>query len=566
MGQICRQSEISFGARVQNRLQRHLKKLIRTANYGSRIHEFRLRGKHPLRLLGTPNDPGIDIKDPDRKITDLPDDWQGENRDRREQEYLHSFCWLRDLNQQGDRKAARQKAIALTRDWLKDFDCWHEVAWAADILGQRIFYWLAYAPLILDSTDLVYRSKMLNCLARQARHLHYIGDDGLRGLSRIEAVTGLMLAGLYIPHGESWLKKATGLLDRALMGEILADGGEVSRNPQDMLDILQYLVVIRASLRAMGHDLPARLVQTIPLMAGMLDALRHGDGALALFNGAKERTAAELDTVLSLAGLSLARALARGDKTEISPAIGEKSGFRRLQRGATVVILDAGPPADMVVSKNCHAGTLSFEMSDGPQRIIVNCGSAKQGSEDDLYRLCRSTAAHSTLIVKDRNSSEIRKDGLIGCGPAQVTSKITLPEQGPGLVEAGHDGYLSRFGVLHRRTIYISEAGDDVRGEDILDRGKNGGKSQQAVGYDIRFHLHPAVSLTRQEAPDRLLLGVQGAHYWQFHCAGGQLAVEESLYLGDGNTQTCRQIVISGRAGDEKTVIKWSLRRMEQKA
>jgi len=557
MGQICRQSGISFGARVQNRLQKHLKKLIRTANYGSRFHEFRLRGKHPLRLLGTPNDPCIDIKDPDSKITDLPDDW-GENRGRTGQEYLHSFCWLRTLNQLTDRKAARQKAITLTRDWLKDFDRWHEMAWAADILGLRIFYWLVYAPLLLDSTDLVYRSKMLNCLARQARHLHYIGDDGLRGLKRIEAVSGLMLAGLYIPHGESWLKKALGLLDRALIGEIIADGGEVSRNPEDMLDILQYLVVIRASLRAMGHDLPARLAQAIPLMAGMLDALRHGDGALALFNGAGERTAAELDTVLSLA---------RGDKTEISPIIGEKSGFRRLQRGATAVILDAGPPADIAVSRKCHAGTLSFEMSDGPQRIIVNCGSAKQGSGDDLYRLCRSTAAHSTLVVKDRNSSEIRKDGLIGCGPTRVTSKITLPEQGPGLVEAGHDGYLSRFGVLHRRTIYISEAGDDVRGEDILDRGKNGRKSRQAVGYDIRFHLHPAISITRQEAPDRLLLGGPGSHYWQFHCTGGRLAVEESLYLGDGRSvQTCQQIVISGKARDEKTVIKWSLRRMEQKA
>ncbi|NOZ42235.1 MAG: hypothetical protein GXP02_03580 [Alphaproteobacteria bacterium] len=576
MAQICRQSAVSFGAKIQN----HLKKLIRTASYGSRYHEFRLRGKHPLRLLGTPVDPwtgsetaglqilsgqfyfqGRTLVNPARNggLWAQDEIWRTRALSRADQRYLHSFCWLRDVNRVPDRKATRDKTIALIRYWLEDFDHWQDLVWAPDIIGQRLFSWLAYAPLILDSHDLVYRSKLLNCLARQARHLYHVGDGGLRGRARIQAVSGLMLAGLYLPYGESWLKKARVLLNRALAEEIFADGGVSSRNPEDLYAILRELLVIRASCRAMGHEISDILGRSIHRMIVMLDMLRHGDGGLALFNGATEGKADDIAATIAFAG---------GSKNNTLEAVGEKSGFRRLQRGATVIIFDSGPPADIEVSQNCHAGTLSFEMSDGPRRIIVNCGSATTDSADDLYRLCRSTAAHSTVIVADRNSSEIRKDDLIGRGPTRVISRFNSPAEGPGLIEADHDGYLSRFGLIHSRTLYINETGDDVRGEDILQWGNLGQnparKQQAATTFDVRFHLHPAVTLTRQTASDRLLLSLSGAHYWQFYCSGGQMAVAESLYLGDGvHVRGCQQIIVSGTVSDKKTVIKWSLRRRD---
>lgn len=547
--------------------------MVKKAGYSSRIHEFRLKGKHPLRLLGTPKDPwagsleagshilfnrfyceGRVLRNPDEENGEWQqgDIWRADNLTPKWQQYLHSFCWLRDLNRVVDRNAARIKAITLTRHWLESFDHWHDLAWDADIIGRRITNWMAYAPLILDTNDLIYRSKLLNCLARQARHLYHVGDDQLRGLRRMQAIGGLIIAGLYVPYGERWLKKGTGLLKAALVQEILADGGIMSRSPEELYRILRDILMVRASFEAMGHKIPKALDDAVGCMIPMLKNLLHGDGKLALFNGSSEQSKRDIAAVF---------AFADDFKDEMPQADGEKSGFRRLAHDPLTVIVDAGPPADTDISDNSHAGTLSFEMSDGKQRVIVNCGSASSlpdMMESDIHNLSRATAAHSTVVLNDKNSSEIRKDGLIGNGPTWVKCTRTS-KKGHSLLEASHDGYLSRFGIIHHRTFYMNDKGDDLRGEDILERRKN---SSEKPRFDVRFHIHPDITITRQGATDRLLLRLPTSEYWQFQCSGGALALEESLYLEEG-IQNSRQIVVSGTAEDKNIVIKWSLHRIE---
>ncbi len=586
MSQIHRQTDTPHSGKIQ----KHLKALAKRASYASRYHEYRLKGKHPLRLLGTPKDlwartgPSISVaagshilsnrffcagqvlKNPNHKNGEWHGDdiWHARALGLKWQEYLHSFCWLRDLNGCLDRNAARKKAQALTAHWLENYDQWHELFWSPDIIGQRIVNWMAHAPLILDSNDLIYRSKILNCLARQSRHLYYAGDKSLRGLPRMNAVMGLILAGLYIPCGDDWLKKGTFLLHQALDEEILEDGGTQSRCPEDIYHILRNFLMIRASYKAMGHDVPEKLNVAINHMAVNLKAMMHGDGRLAVFNGAAALDAQEIAATLRLAKS------AKDAAQEPFKVTDEKSSYRRLQQGSVLVIIDTGPPAPVDISQHCHAGTLSFEMSVAKQRIIVNCGSARalpNLATNDLDRLARSTAAHSTIVLQDKNSSEIRPDGLIGRGPTMVESQQSNVD-GHLLLEASHDGYMRHFGVMHHRTIYMNDTGDDVRGEDILEV-KTPLLKEELPKFDARFHIHPDVTITRQGADDRLLLRLPTSEYWQFQCSGGRLSLEESLYLGEGNRQKkTRQIVISGQivtASESKTVIKWSLRRIEQK-
>ncbi|VAX07791.1 Heparinase II/III-like [hydrothermal vent metagenome] len=584
MPQIRRQADRPHSGKLQKRLR----VLAKKTRYASRYHEFRLKGKHPLRLLGTPKDlwarsgetgsvtagshilsnrfycAGQVLKNPNHKKGEWHGDeiWHARALGPKWQEYLHSFCWLRDLNGCLDRNAARKKALALTAHWLESFDQWHELFWSPDIIGQRIVNWMAYAPLILDSNDLVYRSKILNCLARQSRHLHYAADQSLRGLPRMKAITGLILAGLYIPYGEDWLKKGTSLLHQALDEEILADGGTQSRCPEDIYYTLRNCLMVRASCKAMGHDGPKKLNEAIHRMSVSLKNLRHGDGRLALFNGASEQDAQEIDATLSLAKSP------EDTVQDSSERMGEKSGFRRLQQGRTLIIVDTAPPAPADMSQHCHAGTLSFEMSCAKQRIIVNCGSARALPnlvDNDLDKLVRSTAAHSTVVLQDKNSSEIRTDGLIGRGPTMVESHQNNVDSHL-LLEASHDGYMPHFGVMHHRTIYMNETGDDVRGEDVLEVKTPLLLKGEPPKFDVCFHIHPDVTITRQGADDRLLLRLRTSEYWQFQCSGGRLSLGESLYLGEGNRQKkCRQIVISDQMTLSETTIKWSLRRIEQK-
>src|SRR3546814_2865456 len=70
------------------------------------------------------------------------------------------------------REQAAPIAEAILRKWLAvHAEKPSEPAWRADNAGWRMLFWTAHAPLILSSTDLVYRSLVLNCIARTARHL-----------------------------------------------------------------------------------------------------------------------------------------------------------------------------------------------------------------------------------------------------------------------------------------------------------------------------------------------------------------------------------------------------------
>src|SRR3546814_15230950 len=62
-------------------------------------------------------------------------------------------------------------------------------------------------------------------------------------------------------------------------------------------------------------------------------------------------------------------------------------------------------------------------------------------------------------------------------------------------VDAGHDGYIRRFGIEHRRRFYLSANGQDLRGEDTLlpVSGRSLRRRTAHLRFDVRFHLAPGL-------------------------------------------------------------------------
>src|SRR5690606_484622 len=129
------------------------------------------------------------------------------------------------------------------------------------------------------------------------------------------------------------------------------------------------------------------------------------------------------------------------------------TGYQRLKAGRTVVIMDTGRPADGLLSRDCHAGPLSFELSAGRERLVVNCGSGT-GHGEAWTQAARRTAAQSTLQVEGADSAEILPDGRFGRGPQRVSVERNADADGNTWLDAEHDGYRSLFAVLHRRRLY----------------------------------------------------------------------------------------------------------------
>jgi uncharacterized heparinase superfamily protein len=220
------------------------------------------------------------------------------------------------------------------------------------------------------------------------------------------------------------------------------------------------------------------------------------------------------------------------------------------------VVADCGRPAPAGFDAHAHAGTLGFEFSVGPERMIVNCGAHRGVPEWEAVQ--RTTAAHSTLVVEDTNSSTLliqdgRPGGLVR-RPESVTGFRDAVEGGVGL-DMRHDGYVPDFGLVHRRRLFLNASGDELRGEDQL-------IGDGTAAFTIRFHLHPSVRAALAQDGHAVLLRLPSGEGWRFRASDGDLSVSESVYLGQQNRiRRTQQVVVGGATEGEGVAIRWSLRR-----
>jgi uncharacterized heparinase superfamily protein len=211
----------------------------------------------------------------------------------------------------------------------------------------------------------------------------------------------------------------------------------------------------------------------------------------------------------------------------------------------------AGAPPPPGLDRFAHAGTLSFEFSSGKERLIVNCGAAPAFGNEWREAL-RATAAHSTLIIADVSSAEIRETGL-GRRPANVNAQ-RHEVTGAHWLEASHDGWGKLFGAVHHRRIYLSESGEDLRGEDLIE-------AEQPQPFVIRFHLHPNVTASLQQDNEAVLLRLPSGQGWRLRADGAALSIEESVYFGGNEARRAEQIVLAGHQ-DGPQQVKWAITRI----
>jgi uncharacterized heparinase superfamily protein len=450
--------------------------------------------------------------------------------------HAHGFTWLRDLRALGT-DAARMRARTLVLEWLSGPADEIPLAQRPDVTGARIAAWLGHYDFFAASADDGFRQQLMGRLVSDARRLAAALPTEELDARALTALKGLIAAAVALPEHAAFLTRAMRVLPAELARQVLPDGCHCERSPAQMLSALQDLTEIRALLQAAQAQPPTMLASTVERLALALRTVRHGDGGLALFNGSKEHHAALIDLVLS--------GSARGGRAPTALADG---GFHRLQAGRSVLIVDCGAPAAAKIDRFAHAGTLSFELSIGRDRMIVNVGAAPAAGAQ-WRDATRATAAHSTLVIADTSSSELRPDGL-GRRPERI--EVQRQEaNGAHWLEASHDGYRRPFGVIHRRRLYVSETGEDIRGEDAVE-------AAEPQPYTVRFHLHPDVSASPQQDGEAVLLRLPSGSGWRLRADGARLSLEESIYLGGPTPRRTDQVVLTGYQ-DGPQQVKWAI-------
>ena len=465
---------------------------------------------------------------------------------------VQGFSWLRDLAASASREKGARLAEAIAGRWLIAHGARVDEAWAPELWGERVLFWTAYAPYVLSSRDAGYRSALLNTLSRGARHLDSAADKAPPGMPRITAWAGAVVAALTVQGAISRLSRAESGLMRALAGAQFEDGGLMSRSPLEQLLLVDRLGLVRAAYSAAKQSQPDALENSAAAALAALHGVTMGDNALSSWQGGNPGEPARLAALIEGCGLR-ARPLrqARG------------WGYQRLSALGTIIVVDAAPPPPVRMAAGGCASTLAMEISDGAQRLVVNCGGPglmPTALPDELVQALRSTAAHSTLILDDTNSTAIHPDGTLGKGVTDVAVERS-EDNDCSRLEASHDGYVKGFGLVHQRRLSLGNDGKEVRGEDrLIPRGRK--RIKESAPFAIRFHLAPGVEATVTADGMGAILRSAGAPPWNFRCRGAMLQVEESLFIdGRAQPQPTLQLVVVGEISGVGGEIAWQFRR-----
>jgi uncharacterized heparinase superfamily protein len=466
---------------------------------------------------------------------------------------LLGFGWLRHLRA-ADTAITRANARSLVDDWISNPNRSRAVGWRADVLARRVISMLSQAPLVLNDTDGKFYRRYLRALTREIRYLRYTMLNIPDGVPRLQVLIALCYASLCLANQARHIRNATRKLSDELLRQILPDGGHISRNPGALIELLIDMLPLRQTFAARNIAPPPALLNAIDRMMPMLRFFRHGDGSFALFNGMSSAPSHLLATLLAY------------DDTHGAPMANmPHTGFQRLDAGAMTVIMDTGPPPPPTVSHEAHAGCLSFELSSGQSRIVINCGMPATG-RDSWRAFARSTPAHSTLTFHGTSSCQFveltaMKRFLQGApivsGPNTVESYREVVGNGT-LLTTSHDGYLSRFGVTHRRVLMAAHDGSRLDGEDTISPVPGGRIKGADTDYALRFHLHPSVKASRLGDGRGVMLVLPNRDVWTFEALDDKVELEDSVFLaGNDGPRRTAQIVILQDARQAST-IRWS--------
>lgn len=467
---------------------------------------------------------------------------------------LVSFIWLRHLRA-ADTALSHANARVLVSDFLTQAPRNAALPiWDARVAARRLLSWLSQSPMILEGADLGFYQRFMKSLGRHASVLECKLADGLEGEARLLVAVALAELGLCSAGMPALQRRGTKLLVDELKRQILADGGHISRNPQALIDLLLDLLPLRQAYAARSIVPPKELLNAIDRMLPLLRMFRMGDGSLALFNGMGVTQPHSVATVLAYDD---ARALA----TSNAP----NSGYQRIETGGAVLVLDCGASPPPAFSERAHAGQLSFELFSDGQRFVGNCG-APDEMRHDMRNAARATAAHSTLIVADTSSSRFAPSGrftnwlegriVSGVDACSITRTDRADEIA---LSARHNGYASKFGLVHERMLRVATDGTRISGTDTL---VSAARSPPAgCSYDIRFHLHPSVQAQRAEDGQSVWLWLPDGATWRFYADGFATQLEPSMFFAGANgPRNAEQIVVSANF-PETPGIHWTFER-----
>jgi uncharacterized heparinase superfamily protein len=448
--------------------------------------------------------------------------------------WLYNLHYFDDLNAcDSMQRVAWHRA--LIKRWIQENQSNSGTGWESYPTSLRIVNWIKW--LVAGNAPV---PGMLDSLVTQANWLDRRLEWHLLGNHLFANAKALVFAGLFFNGQQStkWLATGLNIIEQQLPEQVLADGGNFERSTmyhaiflEDVLDLIN--VSVHWSRWVPDSQVKLWREQASRMLC-WLDALTHPDGEIALFNDAAFGIASNFCQLRAYA-----QRLEFLDDSHDEREHGllrlvhfDESGYIRMETDNAVGLLDVARIGPDYLPGHAHADTLSFELSLFGQRVVVNGGTSCYGVGLERFNE-RSTAAHSTVVISDKNSSEVWSGFRVAQRAYPFDLQISNVQDALK-VACSHDGYTRLSGAPVHRREWLMGSGI-LR---VLDTVCGGSHAASA-----RYILHPDVQIS-----------AAGDNLWQLLLPGGH-SVLVTVLAGNSRIDSANYAPEFGRILSTKCLV-----------
>ena len=466
--------------------------------------------------------------------------WENKRLKYNDFKKLHSFYWLFSI----DLKSSNEVTQSIIKNWIKKNQNYETKSWEIDILSKRVIAWISNSKITYDESGNNYKNSFNEIISKQVNHLINEIDRSSDLNNKMVGCTAITLTGIAYKNNR-FLEYGLALLKKIINTSFDNNYFPKSRNIRQMIFYLKYFILIRELLKDSLNDIPEYLDEIIHYLGKSYDFIWGSLKQNLLFNGNSSSDSKDFDKYLSLFRYKF-----KNDKFDIS-------GYTILKNKNVILAMDTGNNPAKNYSENYQSGPLSFEFFFKNAKLITNSGYF-QDYNHQLNSISKSTATHSTLIIDNSSACNFKKNdkGLstVNKGFKTFDNEVAY-EKNYWSIKCSHDGYLSRYGVIHQRNLKFDVDKNILFGKEKLIKKKN----FKVTNFEIRFHLLPNIKVTKLQDNKSVLIELENSG-WRFFSNDGLIGVETGLYFGNKNKYIENQnIFISGVTQNNEQLIEWQI-------
>lgn len=338
----------------------------------------------------------------------------------------------------------------------------------------------------------------------------------LLGNHLLENGFALMMGGAFFGD-ERWIQQGENILVAQLEEQILVDGAHFELSPmyhQIILFRLLELVDWYSKFESRKVSFLEFIVAKAERLCAWLKNMSFANGDIPHFNDSAEGITFHTNFLLDYA---------KQLNIESKEILLSDSGYRSINRDGYECRIDFAQIGPSYQPGHAHADALSFVLNYKGQPVFVEQGTSTY-EIGERRNLERSTSAHNTVVVNNKNQSEVWGRFRVA---ARAKTVITCDDTDK--LEAYHTGY-KKAGIIHKRMFQFLQGSIDIHDELT--------KDARGVFY---LHLHPNTSIKEETSTTFLInenIGIIFAH-------ANKIDVEEYLFsMGYNKYEKSKRFII----------------------